>query len=243
MLDVVELTDEQMNELQRIGQAEFCLQGSAISARADLSAGRFDAVRNYISSVAPHLTVRRIVHKEFDDVDFERADYVMMLSTDIWVDGLDFTVPCDLCNGHSVIIDESQTIERLASKKPIVTVNGQVMVVNSVVKAAIETDLRGARFSPFDSREEYFYLLCDYRLGPLVNIAGVVLGEMKVCAACSRLESGVVCGPLQFHGEKCNDSDFAFATVVDRVVFSRSAAQLLMKIDNTLVRSDIVKLV
>ncbi len=202
---------------------------------------RFVKVKKLIDEKGLDLKIYHSIYPKYEEKDYKENPLWVILFSDIFINGIDFNITCKVCNKKRVLIDLSQKVPIVKSKKPIVSVNGQFTIVKNELKVKMETELSGAHFEFFDEQGEYFYLMARSKLGNLINTPDDFLEYGGTCPECNFPIFKMFYAPkkyskLNWNGDDIVNSEFQ----VGKILFTGAAFKLLKKVDRTATRDGVV---
>ena len=228
ILDPDGISVRMVNELNAITSLDFEKDGRAASVNLPFQLENLTLVETYVKSNLPNLVVEHSVVPFFGEEDYSKADFVSLLLPEIFVDDLSLQSDCDSC-GRSFISLSSYHPVRFDGNTPreVFSVNGEAVIVSRQVMDAIDENITGASFFPFDENGSYFYLSSDVRLGPLTVLSEESIGFSEACPVCQTPTFQMFFGPFRFPRPTQQDLDVVFASFIDGCEFSNQAVQLL----------------
>jgi len=203
---------------------------------------RLSEIEKIVEAEQWDVKVTRSVWPVFDDRDFQLAPLWSVYFTDLWIDEIDFSSVCDECGRKRIHLNTCTQVSEVKSRKPLLSVNGQIVIVAAKVKAAIDESLLGACFHPFDEQERYFYLGAEGDVGPLVIRENEVIDYQGNCSRCLLPKFKTYFGPLRYAKTFWSGEDIVRESFHDGYLFTPKAYNLLRKFDQTLSRGGIALL-
>lgn len=204
------------------------------------SPSRFSEFNKLLQTKNLDLEVRHSIWTEYEDEDFEQNPLWILYFPDIFIDGINFEKICEVCKKSTVVIDIEKRVPNVKSKKPIVAVNGQFMIVRKDLMARIEKELSGAYFEPFDESEEYFHLLSKNSLGDLVNTPDDFIDYAGICPECKLPVFKMLFGSLAYAKSNWNGDDIVSGAFHSGVFFTKKAYKLLKSVEKEIIRDSVV---
>lgn len=176
--------------------------------------------------------INRSVWTVYDDQDYESAPLWALAFTDIWIDAVDFSSKCSVCGREHIKGDSDVQVPSVKSKRPILYVNGQFVIVDNVARDAIEAQLTGVHFLPFDEKGQYHYLLADIDLGSLVIKDDEVIGYSGDCPECGLPLFKTLFGPTRYDKHQWSGQDIVSESFHRQLLFIQKAFKVLKAIDS-----------
>ena len=198
---------------------------------------RLGVIQRIVDHEGWDVSVSQTVWTEFSDRDFELAPLWHTYFTDCWIDDINFSVICPICNRKFIAVDTNRRVEHVKSSKPLLCVNGQFEIVSAEVKAQMETSLVGASFYPFDHQGRYFYLRSRCVLSPLLVRDDEVLDYRGTCADCKTPMFRIFFGPLRFPTTCWSGEDVVVESFHNNCLFTPKAFRLLKTFHRRLIRA------
>jgi hypothetical protein len=195
------------------------------------------AIQRIVDHEGWDVTVSQTVWTEFSDHDFELAPLWQTYFPDCWIDDIDFSVVCPGCKRELIDIDTNRRVEHVKSSRPLLSVNGQFMIVSAEVKAQMESSLVGSSFYPFDHQDRYFYLRSRSVLSPLLVRDDEALDAKGTCADCQRPMFRIFFGPLRFPKTCWSGEDVVVESFHNSCLFTPKAFRLLKTFNRRLIRA------
>jgi hypothetical protein len=204
------------------------------------SRNRYDQILELIKANNLDVKTRHSIWPIYEEKDFEKADLLTLLFPDLWVDEINFENVCSTCKKKNIKFNYDVRVSSVNTSKPIVTINGQFSIVNKTLKKAMEEDLKGGKFYPFDEEDKYFYLSSNTHLGSILMKSEETINLGDRCSECGTPKFDMFFGPLRYSAKNWNDEDIVRGEFYDNVLFSHKAYDLLKKFEKEIQRNDIV---
>ena len=205
----------------------FIDEGNSIQLYENYDCKRIDVVRNIVDDSKWAVDVRHSIWTFYDDCDYLESPLWDLVFPEIWIDELDFENQCSECNVKRIFIDTSIKINGFKCNHAICVVNGQFIIVRNDLRLAIESSLSGARFSPFDFDEAFYYLEGTSALKNIIIRNDEVINFNGICNKCSFPKYDMFFGPLRYKKDEWDGKDIVHATYLDGLLFSKHAYNLM----------------
>lgn len=142
----------------------------------------------------------------------------------------------------TVVVDPAVHVDQVECKKAAVTVNGQFTIVRRDVGVELEKTFSGVVLSPFDRKQEYYYLLAKSRLSNLLMPPDEVIDYRGRCNKCGQPQFGMKFGPLRYESAEWNGDDVVHCDFHSRNIYTPKAFKFLKGSGKGIIRSGIVLL-
>ena len=195
--------------------------------------GRIDRVRETLLKKGLEFEIFHSVFCEYSKIDFERADLLFLTFPEIEIPGLTTHTQCASCR-RTLIANHVDSIDsEIETTHAIFSINGDIDVVNSNVRKAIEASgLRGIDCSqPVDTIGQYYRLRATQSPARRVILAEDVINPLPECSECGRPMYEILFGPSRFHRSDCNGMDMIEDSLLQIPFYSRKALQFFKKFE------------
>jgi hypothetical protein len=218
-------------------------EGGVLRFRGAYDPARLPKVNELLSANGLSIDVRRSIWTVYDDQDFRMAPLWLLLGIpEIWISEIDFALTCTVCGRKRIQVNPNVRVQSVATRKPIVNVNGQFTIVRSDVASQIDKDLSGAKLLPFDKQGRYYYLLSTRHLLHLIIRADQTIGFSGQCDKCGLPIFEMFFGPLRYSSEEWKMEDVMHCNFLSCNAYTPKAYDLLRKFEKKVVKDGIILL-
>jgi hypothetical protein len=184
------------------------------------------------------------LYAKYDDADFAASPlWIALTNSEVFIEHLRTRSNCAECGKGRAAVDTSARVPHVPRKSGFVSVNGEFHIARSDLKRAMEQELTGTRFLPFDDAGQYFYVLAEKELGPLV-IEPRQPGFIGFCSVCGRPQfrpswepDGYIPTIQCYRANTWSGQDLAWSDRYEMAFFSPRAFRLLKKFQKGIKRS------
>lgn len=202
--------------------------------------GRFLAVREVLKRLSPAGETFHSVSPEYDDSDYDRADFIYVYPPEVSVKGATIRRTCPVCRHREEVINPQRKVARFRVRKPVLGLGAGPKIVSKQARQAIaDAGLTGAVFEPFDEGRTYFVLGARTGLGDMAVAPEDVLDYRGKCSVCGRNQFRRFHGPKRFLRENWSGDDIVYEAAIRRtLMFTQRAAKFLMGMDRRIERGE-----
>lgn len=221
----------------------FSLSGASLHLNLPYVPDRIQSLHKKLASLRLNPKVHHSVFPVFSDSDYGAANLVELYFPDHWEDSISTSAKCAGCGRRTAVAIPDPAVDRVKSKRRVLSVNGDLPIFAREVCQAIDrAGLKGASFQLFDRADSFFYVEASSRLAAPIFRPDEVLGLAGSCAACGRPSFRVRFGPLRFSRVEWSGDDFVWCDLICGLVYSKAAEALLRQHESKISRGNPVVL-
>jgi hypothetical protein len=234
--------DELIGLLRKHG-FEFCYEDSVLRWRGNYEPTTLNKVKTILAANKIVVHAWRTVWEKYGDDDFRMAPLWLLTGVpEIWVSGIDFCVQCAACGRKRFHVDPSVRVQSVATRKPLVSVNGQFEVVRSDVANRIERELQGADLPRFDEEGKYHYFLSKRSLRHLIVKPEQAIGLNGTCDKCTVPIFEMFFGPLRYASGEWKGEDIIHCNFLSCNAYTPKAYELIRSVEKKVTKDGIILL-
>ncbi len=197
---------------------------------------RWGALQKVIDAAALDVGTEHSIWPVYDENDYAASPLWMLIFPDIFIDNVSCLKKCERCGREGIKVDPAARVGKVKSKKATLAVNGSCEIVSAAAKAAIEADLAGAVFTPFDEQDSYFLIRSRMDLGPLVLREEEFLNLRGTCQQCGDPMFDIFFGPLRYPRTRWNGDDIVGSHFAIGNLYSPKAYRVLKSLEPSIMR-------